>query len=155
MMKDVFFTLIKQVFFNQNYKWFLQRWFTQNWKFGIILVWKWSEGDLKANPVCSSQPWVLCCTVSGWVCCWTTLIQMPSTSSTASPSCSRPPHPCCSFLRPCSAARGPKSGRTTWRPGTASLTRVTWHWLHRMKSMLVFMARNTSGSDILTAEFFA
>ncbi len=79
------------------------------------------------NVVCFCQRSVMCCMESVWVCCWTTSIQTHSTSSTASPWCLRPPRPCCTSRRPCSATPGPKSGRTTWMPGTASLTRVTPH----------------------------
>ena len=71
-----------------------------------------------------TQPWAQCCTGSVWVWCLTTLTLKLSISLTASPSCSRLPHPCCTYLLGCWDTLERKFGGTMWRLGMGSSVKV-------------------------------
>ena len=84
--------------------------------------------------MCPSQRWARCCTASVWAWCWITLTLKLNTLLTASPSCSRLPHPCCTYLLVCWGRLEQRCGGTTWRLGMGYLTKARqWdsqgqHW---------------------------
>lgn len=85
------------------------------------------------------QRWALCCTGSGWVCCWTTLILKLSISSTASVSCSRQPPPCCTYRLLCWGRLERRCGATMWRLGTVSLTKVLLRRQPQFMTLLIYI----------------
>lgn len=74
--------------------------------------------------LCPTQPWAQCCTGSVWVWCLTTSTLKLSISLTASPSCSRLPHPCCTYLLGCWGTLELRFGGTMWRLGMGSSIKV-------------------------------
>lgn len=70
------------------------------------------------------QLWAQYCMGSVWVYCWTTSTLKPSTSLTASPSCSKLPRPCCTYPPVCSGALDQRCGGTTWTLGMGYSTKV-------------------------------